>query len=355
MTKAIFFASGNPFDQTLEDQIQKKDKQLKELAIKNAMHHAHDNRPLPTKDMLEHFTGELRTGYEMSASDVYHYLQPHAIFAEAKIEADSFKEKEKNLKTLLEEKDAQIKNMHYTLDKYADGNVWKKIRLAVISTLIINVGEIIYNSKSFQITGENFLFSLLLSIAVSFTVFIFSHMVPFLYKTAKTTLQRRLIVWGSLGIVSLVFGALAIFRSDYLANHEVHINPGFFILFNLFFFVVSALLSFFLLPTWAEIKEQAHKSRILETIEKHEKGIAAINAEIVKIDEAKRENTKNCFRIKSYYNSLMDRLRKMYWETIELYKATNRTYRKDGVIPDCFSDVLPSPDIEDISFPNPNI
>ena len=85
-----------------------------------------------------------------------------------------------------------------------------------------------------------------------------------------------------------------------------------------------------------------------------EKELKQIQIERQKIDEERQENRKDCYRMKSYYNSLMDRLRKMYFETIELYKATNRTYRKDGIIPDCFSDVLPQPDIKDISFTNFN-
>lgn len=354
MKKAKIIASGNSADQTLENQIQKKDKQIKELAVKNAMHHAQENRPLPTNDMLEHFTGELRTGYEMEASEIYHYVQPHSYFEEAQIEEISLKEKDDNLALLTQEKLGQIKNLKYANDKKEEGSVTKRIWLAFLITFIINLGEIIYNSKSFQVTGESFLFSLFLSVIVSFSVFIFSHLVPFLYKIAKTTFQRRLLIWGSLALASLVFWVMAILRTDYLADHDVHLSPLIFTLFNLFFFVVSSLVSFFMLPTWAELKEQTNRSKILKEIENLEKEVKQIQIERQRIDEGRQENRKDCHRIKSYYNSLMDRLRKMYFETIELYKATNRTYRKDGIIPDCFSDVLPQPDIKDISFTNFN-
>lgn len=354
MKKAKIIASGNSVDQTLENQIQKKDKQIKELAVKNAMHHAQENRPLPTKDMLEHFTGELRTGYEMEASEIYHFVQPHSYFEESQIEEISLQERENNLALLTQEKTVQIKNLKYANDKKEEGSVTKRIWFTLIITFIINLGEIIYNSKSFQVTGESFLFSLFLSVIVSFSVFIFSHLVPFLYKTAKTTLQKTLLIWGSLAIASLVFWVMAILRTDYLANHDVHLSPLIFTLFNLFFFVVSSLVSFFMLPTWAELKEQTSKSKILKEIENLEKEVKQIQIERQKIDEERQENRKDCHRMKSYYNSLMDRLRKMYFETIELYKATNRTYRKDGIIPACFSDVLPQPDIKDISFTNFN-
>src|ERR1035437_6873576 len=119
-----------------------------------------------------------------------------------------------------------------------------------IATLIISIGEIMFNTKSFQVTGENMLFALILSISVSFAVFVFSHIAPFLYKSRKTTFQRRLVLFGSLLFVTGLFTALAIFRSTYLANHDVHIDPFYFVIINLFFFVVSALLSFFVLPSW---------------------------------------------------------------------------------------------------------
>jgi hypothetical protein len=354
MKKAKIIASGKAIDQTLEDRIQNRNKNVNELAIKNAIHHSVENRPHPEKDMLEAFTGELRTSYEMEASEIYHYVQPHSYFEEAQIEEISLKEKENNLALLTQEKLGQIKNLKYANDKKEEGSVIKRIWFTLLITFIINLGEIIYNSKSFQVTGESFLFSLFLSVIVSFSVFIFSHLVPFLYKIAKTTLQRRLLIWGSLAFASLVFWVMAILRTDYLANHDVHLSPLIFTLFNLFFFVVSSLVSFFMLPTWAELKEQTSRSKILKEIEILEKEVKQIQIERQKIDEERQENLKDCSRMKSYYNSLMDRLRKMYFETIELYKATNRTYRKDGIIPVCFSDVLPQPDIKDISFTNFN-
>lgn len=348
--KAIKIASGNSLDQALEAQIKQKDKQLKELAIKNAIHHSNENRPAPTKDMLEHYTGELRSGYEMAHSEIYHIVQPHGIFADAKIEDDFLNEKQRLLNIEAQAKLGEIKNLKYA-NQNSGGGVLKRALLCFIFTFIINIGEIIFNSKSFQVTGESYLFSLMLSAIVSFAVFMASHMIPFLYKHFTKPLWRKLLIWGSLALVCVVFVVLAIWRSTYLANHEVAISPLFFVLFNLFFFIVSTGVSFLFLPTIEEFKAHLEQKKVLALIAKLEREVGDINEELEKIHQAKQENTKACIWVTSHYNSLMDRLRKMYWETIEIYKATNRTYRKDGIIPACFSDVLPNPAIENIIFP----
>lgn len=350
MTKAIYIASGSPMDSKLEEIIQKKDANLKELAAKNAKHFAKRNLPAPLEDKLENYTGELRTGYEMLASDVLHHIQPGANFPEAKMDADYFKDKDKNLEAEILEKQSQVHNHEYELGNHCEGNIAARKRWAIIASLIIFSGEVIFNSKSFQVTGENFLFSLILSISISFAVMVFSHMVPFLYKEAKSIFYRRLIVIGSLLIVTIVFSVLAIFRSNYLANHEIHISPGYFILFNLFFFIVSTLFSFSILPTWTELKENAHKVGTVKAIKKLKDEIQLLKAERERIKQSILENTKQRVRIGYHANYVIDRLRKMYWETLEVFKSTNRTFRTDGAIPDCFSDILPEPNIEDFNF-----
>lgn len=350
MNNAISIASGSPMDSKLEEIIRKKDANLKELAIKNAKHFAKRNLPAVEDDKLENYTGELKTGYEMLASDVLHHLQPGANFPEAKMDADYFKDRDKSLETEILEKQSQIHNHEYELGNHSEGNIGSRIRWAVIASLMIFSGEVIFNSKSFQVTGENFLFSLILSISISFTVMVFSHMVPFLYKETKSTLYRRGIIIGSLIFVTLIFSALAIFRTRYLANHEVNISPGYFILFNLFFFVVSTLFSFSILPSWSELKENSTKVGKVKAIKKLKDEIQILKAERDRIKQRILENTKQRVRIGFHANYVIDRLRKMYWETLEVFKSTNRTFRTDGAIPDCFSDILPEPNIEDFSF-----
>ena len=61
------------------------------------------------------------------------------------------------------------------------------------------------------------------------------------------------------------------------------------------------------------------------------------------------ERTKLRIRIDHYANYAADRIKKMYWEAIGIFKTTNMTFRSDGA-PDCFSEELPDPDINDFNY-----
>ena len=348
--QAIKISSGNIHNPVMEEMMQKKDAELKELARRNAKHFAKQNLPAAQGDNISHRTGDIRTGYEKLATDVNYLLQPSAHFPEAKMDADYFREKVEKLETEIKEKEAKNRNDEYELHDFDKSSIASRICWALAGTIIITVGEIMFNTKAFQVTGESLLFALILSICISFAVLIFAHISPFLYKGAKTKLQRRLVIAGSLFMVSVLFIALAIFRSSYLAEHDIHIKPFYFVIINLFFFIVSALLSFFVLPSWPEIKQNAMRLKIFYAVKRRKKEIKKLKMEIEKIKTIILERTKARIRIAHQANYAADRIRKMYWESLEIFKTTNLTYRTDGKTPDCFNDVLPDPDINDFNY-----
>lgn len=347
---AVTKYSGRVYDPKLEEIIQNKDTELKELARKNAKHFAKQNLPAPTGDTLPPYTGEIKTGYEKLASEVLHHLQPEANMPEAKMEADHFREKDKNLEAEIKEREGKNRTDEYELGNHHHGNIFKRILLAVSITFIISIGEIIYNTKSFQISGDNMLFALLISTSVSIGVLTFSHMVPLLYKGAKNGFQKRAIVIGSLLLVTILFSVLAIFRSTYLANHDVHINPIYFVIVNLFFFVVSSLISYFTMPTWDEIKENVKHLKVINEINKRKKEIEQLKKEREEIKITVLERTKERLRIVHYANYANERICKMYFETLEVFKTTNLTFRTDRSVPECFSEVVLDPNIITITF-----
>jgi hypothetical protein len=338
------------YDSTLEEIISKKDAALKERARKNALHFALDNKPEPTGHKLQAFTSDIKSGYEQLATEIFQHLQPDANLPEAKMDADALREKDKELDAEIKEKENQNRIDEYELDGYNPGTVPSRIMWAIICTAIIGVGEVLFNTKAFQVAGETMLFALLLSISVSFAVFILAHMAPFLFKRAKTSFRRRLVVAGALFITIGLFQTLAIFRSRYLANHQVDIEPFYFVIINLFFFIVSALLSYFILPSSDEIKQHDVKLKIYKAIQKRKKEIKQLNNEKENIKMIVLENTKARMRILYYTNYALDRIKKMYLEALGIFMNTNILNRKDGKVPDCFSEAAPSPDIEKFSF-----
>jgi hypothetical protein len=349
-TKAVTLPTGNIFDPVLEEMLQKRDSELKVLAEKNAKNFAQRKLPNPKGDSLLIYTSDTKAGYEKLAADTCHYLQPEAHFPEAKIDAAYFKEKAKNLDTEINDKEAKNQNDENALKDFARNSVPSRITWALVATLFITIGEIAFNTKSFQIVGESMLFALLLSCCVSASVLLFSHIVPMLYKGAISKLQRIIIVAGSLLLITCLFIGLSVLRSSYLATHEVYVKPSYFVIINLFFFIVSALVSFFVMPTWAEIKQNALLLKLQYTVKRRKKEIERLKAELEKIKEIILERTKIRIRITHLANYTLERIRKMYYESIGIFKTTNMIYRSDNTPPDCFSQDPPIPEIESIYF-----
>lgn len=337
-------------DHALESDIQKRDTELKELAQTNARHFAKRNLPSPTGDKLIHYTGELKAGYEKLASDISKRLQPESHLPEGKMDLDYANEQDGNFKKEIRDEEDQIHNTERDLGNFDPSHIYSRIRWIVILTIIIMTGEILFNSKAFQVTGENMLFALILSVSVTISVFVFSHLASFLYKAAKNKFQRRMVVALTLSLVTLLFIALAIFRSQYLASHDVTINPIYFVVINMFFFIVSWLLSFSMLPTWLELKEAAVHLKLYKSICKRKKRIEQLKNEKEKMKAKNLEDSKHRIRTIHYAQYSRDTVRKMYFETVETFIRTNLTYRTDRKVPDCFSDVRATPDIPDFTF-----
>ena len=348
-TKAIAISTGNIIDPVLEKMMQIKDTELKDQARKNAKHFAKRNLPALDGDSIANYIGEIKAGYEKLAADVFHYLQPAAHFPEAKTDADYFREKDQNLEAEINKKESQNHNDQYEIHDFNPNSIPLRVLFAVLATLIITVGEILFNTKALQVTAESMLFALILSICISFAVFFASHIAPLMYKVAKNKLQRLLVISVSLIFVIGLFIGLAILRSDYLAAHNVHINPFFFVIINLFFFIVSTLLSFFIMPLWSEIKQNLIQLKLYYAIKKRNKEIERLKKEREQIRAIIMERTKLSIRIAHHANYAADRIRKMYWEAVGIFKTTNLTFRSDGT-PDCFQEILPDPDINDFNY-----
>ena len=348
-SQAVTIKTRQP-DSFLESMIHQGDTELKEQAISNAKLFAERNLPAPKGDVFAHYVDEIKRGYEKLAAKVTHYLKPDSHLSEGKMDYDAYKEKDANLEKEINVLKDQNANRRHILGDFHPGSFYTQIRWAVICSLIIIFGEILFNTKAFQVTGESLLFALILSISISFTVLFFSHLAAFLYKAAKNRSQRWLVISVSLLIVTAVFTALAIFRSKYLASHDIHIHPIYFVIINLFFFIVASLISYFILPTLQELRENAIRLKQYRIIQKDEKKIEKLSQEkegrTIKILDSSKGHVYDMHSAQ-YANDL---IKKMCKEAIAVFKGTNLKYRTDRQMPDCFSQVIPEPDIPDLTF-----
>ncbi len=352
-TKNLTLASGL-HDPALEKVILAKDAELKELAQKNARHLASRNLPAKDENDITPYTGDLRSGYSALGAEMLVHLQPETHFPEAKMDADYLREKDKQIGDEIKKKEDQNRNSSFDLGSFNPKGMIGRIRFAVIMSALIGMGEILFNTKAFEITGENLLFAFLLSISISVAVFAFAHFMAFKFKETKTKLKRRLVIFITLTFATLLFTALAVFRSRYLATHDIHVNPIYFVIINLFFFVVSALISVYTLPTWTEIKANYARLKLFQNIEQRKKEIEQLKAEKESIKVLVLENTKHRVRISFYANYSAERIRKMYHEALSAFKSTNLIFRTDKCVPECFSHPVLEPEIQgpSISFLN---
>lgn len=353
-TKAITIFSGIRIKE-LEEAIDKKDRALKELARSNGKHLAMRNLPAAIGDRLHPYLGELKSGYEELAAYIQQHMQPATHIPQAQMENAAAKEKDKQLDLEIKKKEDQAANDRHSLGNYHPGSIALQILIVAILTFIIWIGDTVYLTKSFAITGENFLFSLVLSISVSVAAFGFSHLASFLLKSAKSPFWWRVILFSSLGLILAVFITLAIFRSRYLAAHDIEVSPVSFVIINFFFFIVSALLSFFILPSWQEIRDNIASLKKYNGIKKNLK--KAENLRNEKEERKKILADRNSQRIELNHHAQysVDLVRKKYAESVEIFKGTNIVYRTDRQVPDCFEELPPSLDISDpIVFYSPD-
>jgi cation transport ATPase len=346
--KKIIIASGHIH--ALEDKIQKRHAELMEMTRRNAKHFAKRNLPAPKGDSLNHYVGENKSVCEKLAAELFQHLQPTAHFPEAKIDHDVFREKDSQLEAEINTLENENHAAEYELGNFDPSSLRSRIRWAVGASFVILFGEILFNTKAFQIIGESLLFALFISISVSFAIALFSHWVSFLYKGAKTAIKGRVIVFTSLLIVTVVFAAIAQLRTNYLAHHDIVVSPFYFVIINLFFFIVASLLSFFVLPAWVEIKEHQLHLKIYEAILKRKEKITELKRQREFLKEEFSESTKERVRLIQYANHSADTIRKMYDESVAGFKMHNIAVRTDGKVPDCFLEAVTEPNIENVTF-----
>ena len=333
----------------IEDLICNGEAEITQLAIKRAKHLAQSNQPAPTGDKLDPYIGEIRTASEKLAAKFAHQLQPAKHLPQGKMDIDIAEEKVATLLKEIEAKQKQNQNDLYEIDHFNPKSFQTILTWGSLLTGIIFIGEILFNTKAFLITGDNLLFALIISFSISVAVALAAHVAAFLYKKAKNAFQRRLVTFISLAIMTIVFLALSMLRTAYLEKHDVHISPVYFVIFNLFFFIISSVASFGILPGWEAVLKNLHDLRIYKGVQKRKKFIRKLNEEKEKIKEIIVEKSKLRLSIIYYAKYGSEWIHKIHKHGVEAFKSTNLTYRSDKKTPDCFSDVIPEPDIEDIT------
>lgn len=334
----------------IENLLGTTDAELKALAQRSARHYAANNRPQPVGDSLLPYIPEIISGYERHAADILRMLQPETHYPDGKMDIERASLKQANLDYEIEELEKKISSEEPSVKGFNEIEFNFTKRKIVWVIILMMAGETAYNTGAFQAISENLLFALILSVAITVAVVLAGHTAASLYKRAKDRTQRIGVVVGSFTIMSIVFYCFALLRTWYLSKHGVEINPLLFAVFNLFFFVVMALISFFFLPTWEELKNAKQLEKMHEALQKKKKDL--------KEKKALKENMQdvlhalNKARVRSIYyaKNVTESIRTRYREAVGQFIATNNRYRTDHKTPDCFSQPIPDLNIDDSYF-----
>jgi hypothetical protein len=343
-------------DPELEKIVSDRHDELMTLARKNARHYASKNLPSPEETIIDPYVGDLRNGYYHLSSQIAKHLQPGSHFPAARMELVHLQDKDKKLTDEIRKKQNQNQSDKYEIENFDPKSLQSRRNFAIWFVVIIAITEIAYNTKAFQILGENMLFALVISIGISASVFLFSHLIPTWIKGAKTKLMRCLIAIGSLLAVTGLFIALAMFRSQYLEAHGEHVSPWYFVMINLFLFVVATLLSYKVLPTWKEFKDNSHRIRIFKDIEKRKAEIEKLNKDREDLKAELLERAKSRMQLANYAHYSTGEIRSMYRSCLGVFQSTNLLHRSDKRVPKCFTDEAKDVEIDrfEITYPEAN-
>lgn len=332
------------FSEEIEQMIEKKEFELKELASKHAKHLARKNLPAPVGDTLIMYLEHLKVACESLAARVHQHLLPLMHKSEGVIESDFATKKHKRLDSEIEKRKHFNDNRKLELEN-SNASTYYRILIAGVLSFFIGIGDAVYNIESFQLVTANLLFATLFSIGCSFTALTLAHCIPIMYKKFTTRLGRIMFSGAMLTVIMLFFTALAIFRSEYLQEQEISVDSVWFVVVNLVFFLATLFVSALLLPTWEELKKNWRQFKVRIAIRKQKRKIHELFREKEKLRISEMEQEKHCARISHYMDSCNHRINKLFHDCAGIFKRDNIAYRSDSKVPDCFNEPLPDIDV----------
>jgi hypothetical protein len=224
-------------------------------------------------------------------------------------------------------------------------NIYQNVREIRIKSFLLFAAEAFFASLSFQFFGESLLFSILIAIPFTMAVSEYSHLVADQYKKYLNPLKRRIFLLLATLFASMVFFGLSYFRSQALGYKGFSIGTIFFVMINLFIFLVSAFLHYKYSPSKEEtLKFHAHK-KLKEEIGEREAKMSQITEHINELDNKLNEKAKLAIQVDHYARNCMEEIKTAYREAVETFKNTNIMLRRDNLIPESFSEPIPEPQI----------
>jgi hypothetical protein len=225
-------------------------------------------------------------------------------------------------------------------------NIYRNVREMRIKSFLLFAAEAFFASLSFQFFGESLLVSILIAIPFTMAVSEYSHLVADQYKKYQNPLKRRVFLLLATLFASLVFFGLSYFRSQALGKEGFSIGTLFFVMINLFIFLVSSFLHYKYSPSKEEtLKFHAHK-KLKEEIDGRKAEMSQIIGHINELDAKLNEKAKLAIQVDHYAKNCIEEIKVAYAEAVGNFKNTNIMLRKDNAIPENFSEPIPELEIK---------
>jgi len=331
-------------NEDVEKLVAEESADIKNLAKKIGISYANSSFPPAVGVKLISVIGEIKARCEILGITVCKKLQSAVHFPEInsdRMNVEAEREKANNLI-----KDLKLKNQDTEAEqkKLNIDGIYRNVREIRIKNALFFAAEALFTSLSFQFFGENLLISILIAIPFTIAVSEYAHLVAMQYKKYPNPIKRRLFLMASILFASIVFFGLSYFRSQALGKEGFSIATLFFVMINLFIFLVSAFLHYKYSMTKEE-KVKYHTYKMLkEEIEKRNAEIIQIGQHICDLDTQLQEKAMLAFQLEHCAKNTIEEIQKHYEEAVEKLKSTNILSRKDNVYPECFLE--PTPELE---------
>lgn len=336
----------NFYNEEIEQMIKEEVKETNIIAKNLATNHADRQFPPVSGVKLSMIIEEIKARYEKLGISVCKKLQTavnHPEVATDRLKVEAEIKKTNSTINEIENKRNQAEKEQKNLK--IEG-VYQNFREIRIKNILLFGAEVLFTSLSFQFFGENLLISILIAIPFTLAVSEYAHLVAVQYKKYTNVIKKRIFLLASILFASLVFFGLSYFRSQALGKEGVSVSTFFFVLINLFIFLVSAFLNYKYSMTKEEKVNYHIYKKLKKEKEKYDSKAEDLRQHISDMDNQLQDKGVLALHIEDFAKSSIKEIQKNFEETVGKFKSINLQLRNDNVIPECFSEATPKLDID---------
>jgi hypothetical protein len=346
--KSLFKQNPSLNREDIDALIENEAKPIYSTAYDKGRHWGLQEMPSMDEENFAPFLMDIKAKCEQLALKVLQKLKPALHLPQGRLDADWADMHHKRLGGEIKEMDKHIALNRHEIGSYNPAEMQSRIRKANLIAFGVFVAEVVQNSQAFQLYGDNQLYCILLASSISLAVGFGAHFAGRQYKDAKTKFKRRVVVIVSFISMLILSSVVASMRSMFLKKIGVDIDPLNFTIFNMVFFLIAALASWYFFPTKAELdrnRENLHKHNAMLDLEKKKK---AKVKEQVEHEKSSKEIVHGHLDATMEAEYAIERIKSVYAEAVAIFINANMLCRKE--IPPCLNSAPPPLNIPHITF-----